>query len=135
MLNFMLLATAWGPKYGGINAFNMDLAIGLANHLGEKGKVFCAAFSPSKEDVDNAGAKQVHLLSIDRPIESPAYDKSWALDVWRKFQEKFTNDCIDWWVGHDVTTGWAAVEGPSVAGRGQSALIMHMNYADYQAYK
>jgi tetratricopeptide (TPR) repeat protein len=135
MLNFMLIATTWGPKYGGINAFNMDFAIGLANHLGENGKVFCAALSPPKEDIENAGARRVYILPIDRPVESPVYDESWAYDVWKKFQEKYPGERIDWWVGHDVTTGWAAVEGPSVAGYGQSALIMHMNYADYQAYK
>ena len=130
MLNFMLLATAWGPKYGGINAFNMDFATGLANHLGENGKVFCAAFSPTKDDVENARARHVHLLPLDRPIDSAAYDKSWALDVWQKFKKDHPDERIDWWVGHDVTTGWAAVEGPAVAGYGQSALLMHMNYAD-----
>ncbi len=34
-----------------------------------------------------------------------------------------------------MTTGAAAIEGPSIAGRGKSALIMRMHYADYQAYK
>jgi hypothetical protein len=37
MPNFMLLATAWGPKFGGINAFNMDFALGLASYLGDGG--------------------------------------------------------------------------------------------------
>ncbi len=135
MLNFMLLATAWGPKHGGINAFNMDFAIGLAQHLGTRGKVFCTVFRPSKEDIENARAKEVRLLSIDRPIDSAAYDPSWALDVSRQFEQSNPGEHIDWWVGHDVTTGWAAVEGPGVAKTGQSALIMHMNYSDYQAYK
>jgi hypothetical protein len=135
MPNFMLLATAWGPKYGGINAFNMDFAIGLANHLGDQGKVFCAAFLPTAEDVADARNKRVTLLEIDQPVESPAYDKSWAWDVWCKFEKEYPREWIDWWVGHDVTTGWAAVRGPEAAGYGKSALIMHMNYADYQAYK
>src|SRR5215475_14035637 len=93
------------------------------------------AFRPSMEDINNARDKNVHLLSIDRPPESATYDKSWALDVWRAFLAQHPGAKIDWWIGHDVTTGWAAVEGPSVATNGQSALIMHMNYADYQAYK
>ncbi len=134
-LNFMLLATAWGPKHGGINAFNMDFACGLAAHLGESGKVFCAAFRPSLEDIEKAKKDRVSLVSIDRPVDSSAYDKSWAYDVWQKLQKIHPNERIDWWVGHDVTTGWAAVEGPIVAQHGRSALIMHMNYADYQAYK
>jgi tetratricopeptide (TPR) repeat protein/glycosyltransferase involved in cell wall biosynthesis len=131
----MLLATAWGPKHGGINAFNFDFATALAEVVGTGGKVFCSAFRPSADEISNARAKNVHLLSIDRPPENPGYDKSWALDIWRAFSAENPNVQIDWWVGHDVTTGWAAVEGPSVATNGQSALIMHMNYADYQAYK
>jgi tetratricopeptide (TPR) repeat protein len=68
-------------------------------------------------------------------MDSAGYDKSWALDVWQQLQKECPGERIDWWVGHDVTTGWAAVEGPSVAAYGKSALVMHMNYADYQAYK
>jgi hypothetical protein len=135
MPNFVVLATAWGPKYGGINAFNMDFAVGLARHLGNDGQVFCAVFGATREDTENARAKDVYIISIDRPQASAAYDKSWALDVWRQLQKDYPGRRIDWWVGHDVTTGWAAVEGPTVAGHGHSALIMHMNYADYQAYK
>ena len=50
MPNFLLLATAWGPKFGGINAFNTDFAKGLAAHLGADGRVFCAVFNPTRED-------------------------------------------------------------------------------------
>jgi tetratricopeptide (TPR) repeat protein len=131
----MLLATSWGPKHGGINAFNMDFAIGLANHLSDAGKIFCAVFSPSLADIDDAKQKRVSLVGINRPETSDAYDPSWALDVWRAFEKTYPGERIDWWVGHDVTTGWAAVEGPTVAENGQSALLMHMNYADYQSYK
>ena len=136
MPNFMLLATAWGPKFGGINAFNMDFAIGLAKHLKGAGKVFCAVLSPTENDIGDALKHSVTLLAVDRPTNSPGYDQSWALDVWQKFQTEHPGEKIAWWVGHDVTTGWAAVQGPRVAaGEGQSALIMHMNYADYQSYK
>jgi hypothetical protein len=133
MPNFMLLATAWGPKFGGINAFNMDFALGLASYLGDGGNVFCAVFQPSMEDIERA--RPVTLVPIDRPVTTPGYDRSWALDVWQRFEKDYPGEQIDWWVGHDVTTGWAAAEGPGVAKHGQSALIMHMNYADYQAYK
>ncbi len=135
MPNFLLLATSWGPKYGGINSFNMDFAAGLANNLGYQGKVFCAVLSPTPEDIADAEKKRVRLVKIDRPADSPAYDKSWAWDVWQTFKDDYPGEQIGWWVGHDVSTGWAAVEGPVVAGHGQSALIMHMNYASYQAYK
>lgn len=135
MPNFMLLATAWGPKHGGIDAFNMDFAIGLANHLGDQGKVFCAAFSPSLKDIADAQKKRVVLLGIDKPIDGPNWDPAWAWPFWQEVSKKNPGEQIDWWIGHDVTTGHAAVEGPLAASYGQSALIMHMNYAAYQAYK
>ena len=135
MLSLLLLATAWGSKHGGINAFNMDFACGLAAHLGERGQIFCAAFRPSLEECKDAKKGDVILVPIDRPVESSEFDRSWAHEVWQKLQDKHPGQRIDWWVGHDVTTGWAAAEGPIVAEHGRSALIMHMNYADYQSYK
>ena len=135
MANFLLLATAWGPKFGGINAFNTDFAKGLATDLGENGQVFCAVFNPSGEDREAAAHCGVQLVGIDRPTDSAAYDRSWSYDVWTSFERQVPNTRIDWWVGHDVITGEAAVEGPKVARHGRSALIMHMNYLDYQAYK
>ena len=131
----MFLATAWGAKFGGINAFNMDLAVGLTAYLGQDAQVFCAVLQPTREDVQAAAARQVTLIGLDRAVDSPGYDRSWALDVWQAFKKDHPDRQIDWWIGHDVTTGKAAVEGPGVGGQGHSVLIMHMNYADYQIYK
>lgn len=94
MPNFILLATAWGPKYGGINAFNMDFAVGLASFLGKNGQVFCSAFRAAKEDFENAAAKGVRLISIDRPMDSAGYDKSWALDVWQQLQKECPGNAL-----------------------------------------
>ena len=135
MSNFLLLATAWGPKFGGINAFNTDFANGLADHLGTSGHVFCAVFRPTADDREAAAGCGVKLVAVDRPTDSAAYGRSWSYDVWTSFEREWPDTQIDWWVGHDVITGAAATEGPNVAGHGRSALIMHMNYADYQAYK
>jgi hypothetical protein len=70
MPNILLLATAWGPKHGGINAFNMDFAAALAEYLKPSGRVFCAVLSASREDcaserchtrTDRPRHQQVHL--------------------------------------------------------------------------
>src|SRR5258706_11500576 len=131
----MLLATAWGSKHGGVSSFNMDFACGLAAFVGDRGKVFSAAFRPTIEEIQSAGSKDVHLVAIDRPVDSAAYDRTWVHEVLIKFREENPSEKIDWWVGHDVITGEAAVQGPSAAGYGRSALIMHMSYVDYQGYK
>jgi len=132
MPNILLLATAWGPKHGGINAFNMDFAVGLAGHLKPGGRVFCAVLHASREDCERAEALDVTLVPIGRDIEIPSYDEAWAHTVRERLPPKTS---IDWWVGHDVTSAAAALKGPQVAGAGHSAVIMHMNYADYVSYK
>jgi hypothetical protein len=132
MPNILLLATAWGPKHGGINAFNMDFAAGLAAYLKPSGSVFCAVLDASREDCEHAHTLGVTLVPIGRDIETPSYDEAWAHTVRERVPPKIS---IDWWVGHDVTSAAAALKGPLVADGGRSAVIMHMNYADYMSYK
>src|SRR5215470_12493921 len=135
MANILLLATAWGPKHGGINAFNMDFAQGLVTYLHGTGRVFCAVLDASHADLAEAESRGVTLLPIGRSPESASYDKSWAYDVSKRLQAQYPDQTIDWWVGHDVVSGAAAVEGPSVAQYGRTAVIMHMSYIDYAGYK
>ena len=135
MANILLLATAWGPKHGGINAFNMDFAQGLVTYLHGAGRVFCAVLDASHADLADAEARGVTLLSLERSPESASYDRSWAYDVWKRLQAQHPDQTIDWWLGHDVVSGAAAVEGPSVARYGYPAVIMHMSYIDYAGIK
>ena len=53
MPNILLLATAWGPKHGGINAFNMDFAVALAGYL-RPTDAFSARFSTPHEKTASA---------------------------------------------------------------------------------
>jgi hypothetical protein len=131
MQTFMLLATAWGPKHGGINAFNLDFACGLAKFLRGRGRVFCGVLAATPYEQDFVEKEcGVTLVPIGRPGETGAFDRSWAHDVWEEFRQRFPDTSIDWWVGHDITSGPAALKGPEVAGAGQTALIMHMRYLE-----
>jgi hypothetical protein len=131
MTNIVLLATAWGPRYGGINAFNMDLALALADLLGKSGQVVCAVLDASRHEINEARKADVTLLSLRRRPDAPEFDTNWAYDVGKELRKLGNEIRIDWWVGHDVSSGGAALEGRSVVGGSRSALIMHMNYADY----
>ena len=135
MPNIMLLATAWGSKHGGINAFNMDFAIAVAEYLRNRGKVFCAVLGESREDRMAAQDYGVYLVPIDKPAESPHYDNTWAYEVVKTLRQEHPDERIDWWVGHDVISGAAAVEGPLAENGSQAAVIMHMSYRDYMGYK
>ena len=135
MQNIMLLATAWGSKHGGINAFNMDFAHGLVDYLKGTGQVFCSVFNASREDHEDAQRHGVTLLPINKPTDSPSYDNSWGYEVWKTFHQIYPDRKIDWWVAHDVISGAAAVEGPAASNYGRTAVIMHMSYIDYASYK
>jgi hypothetical protein len=131
MPNILLLATAWGPKHGGINAFNMDFATALAKHLKGTGRVFYSVLEASREDSERAEAAGVTLVALSKGHQYSEYDVHWAHAV----QEMLPSETsIDWWVGHDVISAAAALKGPQVGG-GRSAVIMHMNYADYASFK
>lgn len=72
MNNLLLMSTAWGPKFGGINAFNMDFAKGLASFLGKDGAVFCSVFSATPEDICEAKNAGVNLFSIEEKLIAAA---------------------------------------------------------------
>lgn len=135
MPNILFLATAWGPKRGGINAFNLDFAAAVADHLKPTGRVFCAVLDASRKDCDCARDKGVVLVPIGRDRDVSSYDESWAYLVLERLREQESKASIDWWIGHDVISAEAALKGPQVAGSGRAAVIMHMNYADYASYK
>ena len=138
MSNFLLLATAWGPKFGGINAFNTDFAKGLAAHLGDKRTGFLCRLQadPRRSRGSPTFAASCFVSVSNVPIDSPAYDRSWSYDVWTSFERQVPDI-------RELTGGLATTSSPAKPlsrGRGwrgtvTSALIMHMNYLDYQAYK
>ncbi len=132
-MNIVFLSTAWGPKLGGINSFNADLATALAQTLGGNDRVFCA--TPSAQDVDLADAfgKGVTLLNLSDKVADSRFDEAWIDDVVRELR-KIDISHVDWWVGHDVITGAAALRAEETYG-GRSTLIHHMSYARYQGVK
>jgi hypothetical protein len=131
MPNILLLATAWGPKHGGINAFNMDFAAALAQHLKGRGCVFCAVLEASREDSERAEAAGVTLVALSKGHQHSSYDEDWAYAVRDRLPAETP---IEWWVGHDVISAEVALKGAQIAG-GRSAVIMHMSYADYASFK
>lgn len=133
-MKICLLSTAWGPTFGGINAFNQDLAIGLSQVLANSGRVFCAVLDPNDADIGNAQKSGVTLIPIREKAQSEEFDTSWIYEVRAWLKQNSENDLIDWWIGHDIITGRAAVYAPEVMG-GAAALIHHMSYASYQGYK
>jgi hypothetical protein len=120
------LANAWGPRYGGVNAFNHDFCGGLASRLSGSVPVICIVPRASEEERRAASAANVILLCT----EAAALDSG---DI-RRVLERAGYERAAWWIGHDVITGQLALKVRSQLG-GKTALIHHMSYAAYAGYK
>ena len=59
-----LISNAWGPKFGGINAFNTDFAKHLGLALGHQVEVGCIVLAADEKDIDDAAKHQVDLIPI-----------------------------------------------------------------------
>ena len=132
-MNLVLLATAWGPRFGGINAFNKDFAEGLADVMSDHGRVFCACLEPTADEVREADLRRVTLIPVRGNADLGIFSEDWLEDTrgWLTLRGVSVVDC---WIGHDVVSGRAARIARQKFG-GSLALIHHMSYSDYQGYK
>lgn len=130
MLTVILLATAWGSKYGGINTFNHSFTVGLRRHLGPEGRIICAVPNATTEDIDGARKHNVELFNISDASGNEDFDPNWVGEL-RNLVPAHDDRQNIIWVGHDVKSGLAARKASEEIG-GHAALIMHMDYLAYQ---
>ena len=125
-------ATAWGPKQGGINAFNTELLKSLGVSVERSFEVTCVVSEASSEEIAEAKRFSVELLSLGRSLSGNVAGNS---DVFEKcaaaLAAKSQNAC---WIGHDLITGPMACEmRDRFAGR--VCLFHHAAYGRYQGFK
>ena len=134
-MRVVFLATAWGAMFGGINAFNHDFAVGLSEEFGAGGEVFCAVVNPLDSHVAEAKRLGVTLIPVTGKGNSGGeFNPAWVDDVTNWLKSERHGSRVDWWIGHDVNSGFAAVDASTKAG-GSAALIHHMAYISYQGIK
>lgn len=128
------IATAWGPKYGGINAFNYDLLIAIAAAHWEWLRVVCVVAGCTDDEIQLVRDQyQIELVNLE--LTEGAIQKEHAALAWSKIQSKGlgakTGETV--FLGHDRITGAVAIELAKDYG-GRSALIHHMSYAHYESF-
>jgi hypothetical protein len=128
------LATAWGPKYGGLNAFNYDLLIAVAAAHWSWLRVVCIVAECTETEVQSAQDQyQVELINLG--LTGGSIGKEHAALAWSKLQaagfSKVPDNTV--WLGHDRITGAVTIELAKSHG-GDSALIHHMSYAHYESF-
>jgi glycosyltransferase involved in cell wall biosynthesis len=128
-VHILLLATAWGSRHGGVNAFNRGLALGLAGRLSH-GSVTCAVPEADPSAIEDAATLGIQLIGLEkdgRPLTTP---EAWR-DALASMEELVLPTIV---VGHDVITGEAANLVATAMGV-RSAFIHHMHYQAYLGFK
>jgi glycosyltransferase involved in cell wall biosynthesis len=127
----VVLATAWGSKFGGPNAFSTQLCRALGRILTEHVLV-CVCNSATDADFEDAAQFGISLVALERHSPPPGTpDADFVLQCVRTV----ALGEIAWWVGHDVITGPRALECMANSNRSQCAVIMHTSYEDYAYVK
>jgi hypothetical protein len=122
------LATAWGPKHGGINSFNYDFvkALGVAFH--DAVAVYCVVPNATGDEIQDARNAFVTLVRLQNPPQSEALESAHAAEIVRCLDGVVDADTV--WIGHDLFTGEAAVQT-----RSRPAVVNHMSYLAYKAFQ
>ncbi len=131
----VVAATAWGPRHGGINSFNADFCLALAEVLPPTYRLICFVLHASREDVRRARRAKVHLIPLsppDKPEAEEGFRPSHAHQIVQLLESLQCNN-VAWWVGHDVFSGGLLHEAKKLLGTGKLAVIHHMDYGAYTA--
>ena len=126
----VFIATNWGAKYGGINSFNTDMCCALKNLIGDQFKIICVVLGATKEDIESAKKNRVILLPI-YPNEAGEMDDNW-LDLVLTKVKSIKPSGVYCWIGHDVKTGFAAIDASEKCNDDSFNVIIH--HMDYQSY-
>ena len=127
MSRIILIATAWGPAFGGVNAFNQELAVGLSTVLA-KGRIGCLLPGATQAETDAAATDGIDLFVVPGGKRGDRMNEDLVDQLPDSLKSIITEDLV--WVGHDMITGPLAVACARRHG-GRVALIHHMHYADY----
>jgi hypothetical protein len=123
-------ATAWGPKFGGINAFNMDLLQAIAAAHWQWLRVICVVAACDEADIQTALTQdQVTLINLG--LSTGAMGHEHVPLVKSKLDALDLSDTV--WLGHDRITG-AIANAMAADHGGRSALIHHMSYDHYESF-
>ncbi|MDB5348508.1 MAG: hypothetical protein JWP89_6885 [Schlesneria sp.] len=128
----VVVATGWGPSFGGINSFNIDFCLALSRIVSDDTCVVCV--TSGVDDVTRSFYEEqynIRLVTLPRINDVISDDVATSAAVLlRKYQ--FRN--VPLVCGHDVITGAIAISLSQVL-HAQSLVFHHMSYISYQAIK
>jgi hypothetical protein len=126
------LATAWGPKFGGINAFNVELLKSLGIQPRRNFDLYCAVLDADAQTQADASRYKVELMPLGEQ------SKDFPADAAQRLQAQFAAKIpgAGWiWLGHDTTSGELALQLRDRHPGSRAVLIHHMAFGAYQDFK
>ena len=128
------LATAWGPKFGGINAFNTELLKSLGILPGRAFRLLCVVEQTNLEECADAKCYGVELLALRQTLDQA------ALLAAQHCQQLLQTAALDHtapiiFLGHDDKTGPLALALRDLLPKSHAVLLHHMAHGAYQSYK
>jgi cold shock CspA family protein/glycosyltransferase involved in cell wall biosynthesis len=128
------LATAWGTKFGGINAFNAEMVKSLGILPTRHYELICVVPGPAAQDLREELRLRFHIRLVSLEAEEAAFVKGSASEIVGRLNVGSEPSRFIW-IGHDDKTGPLALELKSLVGGSHAVLISHMAYGAYQAVK
>lgn len=127
MTTIIFISDGWGTKFGGINSFNYDLCLNFASNLDcNNHKIVCITTGVNEDDIILAREKELVLINLSPSDLKP--------EIIIKKTSIYCANAKVWWIGHDIKTGFLAVECAKSANGNKCAIIHHMNYSAYYTY-
>jgi hypothetical protein len=132
----VILATAWGPKFGGINAFNEELTRSLGIKPDRAYEPICVVPRATEiEVVEAASSCHVRLVVLGDVTKDGELPASMSEHVLRALNFSVQQQSRAVWVGHDDKTGPLAVAVRDLCVGSKAVLIHHMAFGAYQDFK
>lgn len=139
----LVIATGWGPKHGGINAFNKGLCVGVAEYIKEKKlalaiEVVCAVSSCDESDIADAQDNEVVLRHFEPHQKNEflnANDIFKIEDTLKRYNSGHNR--VKHVILHDLSTGDLVEKKDKVFPNAKEnwSAIHHMHYREYEHIK
>lgn len=128
------LATAWGPRYGGINAFNTELVKSLGILPTRHYELICVVPGPATQQLQDELLLRFHVQLLSLGAEDGFFATGSAAEIVLRLD--LANDRRRFiWIGHDDKSGPLALELKSLVTSSYAVLINHMAHGAYQSVK
>jgi len=128
------LATAWGPKFGGINSFNAEIVKSLGILPTRDYELICVVPGPVTRELQEDLRLRFHIRLVSLEAEDGEFANGSASEILKRLDVASEPHRFIW-IGHDDKSGSLALEMKSLASGSYAILINHMAHSAYQSVK